>query len=192
MGSIIYGHASQFYNFNCAKIVTIFIKNTTFFKNELSQSAYVASLISIGCSRLLLMGVVRFHRNNIDLSTLHGRLLEGSLIEVHKITCTAITLYGYVEISQNTASSLIHYVKCATQECFTMNVAGNATLFITKNTIGTYFRSEWDDHLSAEKFNYPPCFFQYLKSNTIDANYLIIFNKNVIYIWFPFLSLLLM
>ena len=186
MGTIIFNFASRFPDFNCAEIVTVhvFIKNTTFLANKLSESVHIASLISIACSRLLLMGPVRFHRNNIDLPTLLSNVLENSLIEVHKTT--TITLYGYIEFSQNTIGSLIHYVQCVTEECFTMNVAGNATLFITKNTVGTYFRSEWNDHYSAEKLNYPPCFFQYLKSNTTDTNCLIIFNGNMVSFWFSF------
>ena len=177
-GSIINARASRsrFPKFSCAKIITVSIKNTTFLANKLS-----ASLISIDCSRLLLMGAVRFHRNNINLAALFDpAVLENSLIVAHN---TTITLYGYIEFLQNTVGSLIQY-KCITEECFTMNVAGNATLFIAKNTVGTYFVSEWNDHLSAEKLNYPPCFFQYLKSNTTDTNHLIVFNKNFVTVWF--------
>ena len=170
--------------FNCAEIsiITIFIKNTTFVANKLSGSVSTASLISIGCSRLLLMGAVRFHGNNIIdlLATLNT--WRNSLIEVHKTT--SITLYGYIKFSQNAVGSLIRYVNCVTEECFTMNVAGNTTLFITKNTVGTYFGSEWDDHFFAKKLNYPPCFFQYLKSNATDTNYLIIFDGNMASVWF--------
>ena len=168
IGTIIYNFANRSPNFNCAKIVTIFIKNTTFLSNRLLKLVHITNLISIDCSRLLLMGVVRFHKNNIDI--------EESLIRVYK---TTITLYGYIEFSQNTVSNLIKYVNCITQKCFTINVAGNATVFIAENTVGAYFRSEWYDHLPAEKVNYPPCFFQYLKFNTTDTNYSITFNRNM-------------
>ena len=181
-GTIIYNFArSGFRNFNCDKIVTIFIKNTTFLTNKFSKSTDIESLISFSCSRLLLMGAVRFHRNNIDFVTLLSKMLQNSLIKVYK---TTITLNGYIEFSQNTVGSLIQYDNCVKEECFTMNVTGNTTLFITKNTVGTYFRSELDDHFFAKNLYHPSCFFQYLKSNTTDTNYLITFNKNFVNIWF--------
>ena len=143
-GTIIYNFArSGFPNFNCDKIVTIFIKNTTFLTNKFSKSTCIASLISFSCSRLLLMGAVRFHRNNIDFVTLLSKVLKNSLIKVYK---TTITLYEYIEFSQNTIGSLIQYDNCVKEECFTMNITGNTTLFITKNTVGTYFRSDLNDH----------------------------------------------
>ena len=171
-GTVIHDFASQFLDFNCANIVTVIIKNTTFFANKLSTS-----FISTGCSRLLLMGPVKLHRNNIDLATFI--YFESTLIEVRNST---ITVYGYIEFSQNTVRNLIKYVKGGTQD-FTMNIADNATLNITKNTLGTYFRSELNSHNSFKTLNYPLCFFQYLNSSTTDrrTSYLIIFNKNI---WF--------
>ena len=176
--TIIYDYASIFPDFNCAKIVTIFIKNTTFFANKLSASK--ASLISIGCSRLLLIGPVKFRRNSVASITFL-KIFVSTLIEVRTST---ITIYGYIEFSQNAVGSLIEYVKCAIQECLTMNVADNATLIIANNRIGVYFTPEWNSHYSFKKLNYPLCFFQYLNSSTTDTNYLIIFNKNKVNLWF--------
>ena len=176
----IFGYTDEFPGFYCAQTKTIIIKNTTFFANKLEF------LLSIGCTRLLLMGPVSILKNNPVSLIASG--FTSTLIEMRAST---ITVYGYIEFSQNAVGSLIEYVKCATQECFTMNIADNATLIIANNTIGTYFIAKWDSHYSVEKLNYPPCFFQYLNSSTMDGhtNYTIIFNGNMID-FFVYLSVL--
>ena len=176
----------KIYYINCTQIVTVIIKNTTFNKNNFLRTSFM----TIGCARLLLIGPVKFH-NIIDLTTntssdhIHKffSTISSTTIQVVKST---VIIYGYIEFSQNKVATLITYDQCESQECFTMNVADNATLMIINNSLGTYFISLWDlRYYHTRKVNYPPCFFQYLHSSTTNykighTNYSIIFNRNAV------------
>ena len=168
---------------NCKQTKTIIIKNTTFFEYRLSH----ASLMRVACARLLLIGPVKFY--SITIALVEYSLLMYKLNNAYvpiEMFRSIITVDGYIEFSQNTVGSLIKYAKCETQECFFMNVADNATLMITNNTLITYFYAYavWENQYQAKEMKYPPCFFQYLNSSTTNSkiksmNYSIIFDRNV-------------
>lgn len=115
------------------------------------------------CARLIMIGPVKFH----NITGYHAFGTLAFTYTVIRIVKSTITIHGHIEFSQITAETLILYSFCETQECFTMNVADNATLMIVNNSIGTHFYAEWDlRYYHATKMNYPPCFFQYLNSST--------------------------
>ena len=157
--------------------VAVIIKNTTF-----SAIKHI-NLLLIACTRLLLIGPVKFC--GIGIGTIND--VMQSIIILFRST---ITINGYIEFSYNLIDSLIKYSECVTQDCFTMNVANNATLVITNNALGTYFHVEWNEDYTVTKINYPPCFFQYLDSSTIYTNYSIIFRRNTVHIHGSFLLLI--
>ena len=175
---------SEFPGLNCTQTFTVILKNTTFVANRLLRS----SLIEVFCARLLLIGPVGFYYNTINpvefstwIFTLNEAYVPIKLIE------STITIYGYIEFSQNTVGSLIKYTECDTQECFFMNIADNATLMIFSNTLITYFyaHSVWYSHYHVKEMKYPPCYFQYLNSSTTDSkvrsiDYSITFKRNII------------
>ena len=166
--------SQKFHDLSCNQIVTVIIKNTTFSASKIIYG----SLITVLCARLIMIGPVKFY--NI---TGYHPFISYKAIRIVKST---ITIYDHIEFSQNTITALIMYSECETQECFSMNVADNATLMIANNTLGTYFYAEWDlRYYHAGKMKYPPCFFQYLNSSTTNdknehTSYLIIFNRNAI------------
>ena len=166
-----YTYTGEFPGPNCEQIVNVTINNTTFFANK-PLNLY-SSLLKVRCARLLLNGPVKFISTtyNFDIGSISAS------IDVFKST---VTVYGYIEFSQNVLGSLIKYSGCEIQECFTMNVADNVTLMINKNKLGTYFTAELDSHYY--HVSYPPCYFQYLNSSITNANIncSIIFNGNVI------------
>ena len=152
------------------EVVTAIIKNTTFYMSEILKPP---SSISVRCTRLLLIGPVKFH------SIMSQSIMdEFSVIKMYE---SAITVNGYVEFSLNVVNSLIKY-ECTDEECFIINIANNATLIIYNNTVGMYFVVDWRMPHS-EKLYYLPCFFQYLNSGVTDykaqnINYSILFDKN--------------
>ena len=176
-------HVGEHPDLNCTQTKTVIIKNTTFFACRLLS----ASLMTVTCARLLLIGPVKFC--NIAINLFEYILLMYSLNDAYvpiELFRSIITIEGYIEFSQNTVGSLIKYTECETQECFFMNVAENATLMIVNNTLITYFYAYavWDSQYQAKEMKYLPCFFQYLNSSKIDSkirsmNYSIIFNRNV-------------
>ena len=189
MGLIFtYTHKSP--DFQCIHVVTVIIKNTSFSMNKVDD---FSSLLSVMCAELLLMGPIKFHGIIyksvfiIPIGDIKLRMLA-SIIAMFQST---ITVYIYIEFSQNIITSLIEYNECASQlqqlpNCFVMNVAENATLIITNNIVGAYFNTWWDYRRYLVKDSlYMPCFFQYLSSNTDNnktrfMNYSIIFNRNMI------------
>ena len=175
----------KFYDHNCAQTDIVIIKNTTFYTNKFLRS----SLMTVLCARLILTGPIKFH-NITDLtanpSILHAAYSFTSCTAIRLVKST-ITIYGYIEFSQNILGALIMYSECETQECYTTNVADNASLIIVNNRLGTYFNAKWDiRHYHIKKVNYPPCFFQYLNSSTSTndkighTNYSIIFSRNAV------------
>ena len=171
---IIYD-VGDYSNSYCAQMATIAIQNTTFFGNKFTLTHSMISLFRIRCTRLLLMGSVKFYDTCIPngIKDVKAR----TLISIHS---SIITVNGFIEFSQNRLTSLIEYGKCATPECFTMNVGDSTTLLITNNTIKRYFIAEYVSDYSVEKLSYPPCFFQYLSSSTKNGstNYLILLSLN--------------
>ena len=147
--------------------VAVIIKNTTFSTKHIN-------LLLIACTRLLLIGPVKFCGIGIITDTFN---MQSTII----LFRSTITIYGYIEFSFNIVDSLIKYSECATPDCFTMNVANNASLVITNNALGTYFDVEWNEDYTVTKINYPPCFFQYLDSSTSYTNYSIIFRRNTVH-----------
>ena len=177
-----FGYTSMF---NCKynsqlQLATFIIKNTSFSMIRTPELC----LMSLVHTKLLLIGPIRFigiiiHRS-IDNQN------ELSIIKV--LNCT-ISIYGYVEFSHNTVTSLIEFV-CVTKECFTIRVAKNASLIITDNMLATYFYAEWSNIYSFHTLKYEPCFFQYLIDGQNDyANYSIVFNRNKFNIIEMFLKL---
>ena len=171
---------------DCIQIKTVIIKNTTFFANRLLRT----SLVKVVCARLLLIGPVKL--SNITINPLEFyqwiSTLDDAYVPIVIIKST-LTIYGYIEFSHNVVGSLIKYTECETQECFIMKVADNATLMISHNTLMTYFNSyaDWESPYHDKQIAYPPCFFQYLNSNTvytdnkiISVNCSIVFDRNVV------------
>ena len=150
--------------------VTIIIENTTFFVRK------HLDLLLTQCTRLLLIGPVKF----CGVDKIYKYI--DSMTSIIFLLRSTITIYGYIEFSYNTIDSLIKYSDCATPDCFTMNVANDATLVITNNALGTYFDVEWDEDYTVTKINYPPCFFQYIDSSTSYTNYSITFRRNTVHI----------
>ena len=159
------------------QLVIFIIKNTSF--NTIRTPELYS--MSLKHTKLLLIGPVRFIGMIIHRTIKHA---EGLSI-IKMVNCT-ITIYGYVEFSHNTVTSSIEFV-CVTKECFTINVAKNASLIITDNTLGTYFHAEWPNVHSFHTSMSVPCFFQYLIDDQNDcADYSIVFNRNKIDIFETF------
>ena len=151
------------------QLATFIIKNTSF-NTVRTPKLY---LMSLEHTKLLLIGPVRFNGMIIHRSL--DNLKGLSIIKI--LNCT-ITIYGYVEFSHNAVTSLIEFV-CVTKECFTINVAKNASLIITDNKLATYFHAEWPNVHLFHTSMYAPCFFQYLIDDQNDyVNYSIVFNRN--------------
>ena len=97
---VIYLDAKQgFQDVNCTQTVTVIIKNTTFVAvdNHL-QMSLLKGLISVLCARLLMIGPIKF--NNItDLTVI-------------RIVKSTITIYGYIEFTENIVVTLITYSEC--------------------------------------------------------------------------------
>ena len=101
------------------QLSTIIIRNTSFnaINNLNSCLMYFAHI------KLLLIGPVRFNK-------IRGQSIHRFPI-IAMLNCT-ISIYGYVEFAHNKVTSLIEFW-CVTKECFTINVAKNASLVITDN-----------------------------------------------------------
>ena len=151
------------------QLATFIIKNTSF-NTVRTPELYLMSLVH---TKLLLIGPVRF----IGI-IIHRSIDNAERLYIIKMLNCTITIYGYVEFSHNTVTTLIEFV-CVTKECFTINVAKNASLVITDNTLATYFHAEWPNVHSFHTSKYVPCFFQYLIDDQNDCvNYSIVFNRN--------------
>ena len=106
--------------------VTAIIKNTTFNTSEVS--GYLMSFVA---TKLILIGPVKFHR----ITSRFGWLYTASIIKMQNCT---FSVYGHVEFRYNKLTGLINF-QCTTEDCFTMNIADNASLTIADNKLVTYF-----------------------------------------------------
>ena len=82
---------------------------------------------------------------------------------------STIRVYGQVEFRYNKLNGLIEF-QCITENCFTMNIADNASLTIADNRLIIYFYAEWPDRYPLHKLKYSPCFFQYLSKNIVQLD----------------------
>ena len=169
-----HGCILKYNKFKQPQPVTVIIKNTTFNSGELETY-----LLSFAHTELLLIGPVKFHR--ITTTSAYMFYRNSSIISIIKMWNCSISVYGHVEFLYNKMHSLIGF-QCITEDCFTMNIADNASLIIADNTVGTYFYAHWPDPYLAYELKYWPCFFQYLNENRVHfngpVNYSISFSNN--------------
>ena len=132
-------------------ITTAVIENTTFLASLLPPTPHVY-LTDFSAARLSFIGPVVF-TNNDDQEG------DGCIMAMAN---SIITLYNYIEFSQNNAFGIVMY-RCTVDldDCFIMNIVDSAILNITSNTIQVFFSAEVTPHLFHNPL-YPPCFFQYL------------------------------
>ena len=145
------------------KYVNLIIQNTTF-----SESIFCKSGILTLYNTNLLLGPAIFNR------------IYTGYESVIKLTNSTITVYQYVEFSQNLVDCLISYF-CKQYECFFIHVADDTVINITNNSVTNFFIADWILP-PVYKIYYPPCFFQYCNMKTFDSvknrSNRIIFNHN--------------
>ena len=168
------GYISTYNNTHCSvQPTTVVIKNTSFSTSRIIM--HQLALMKFSHIKLLLIGPVIFHK-------ITKTLKKQNIFIISLLNCT-VSIHGYVEFSHNTLVSLLQF-QCVTEECFSINIADNASLIITNNVLGGYFSSIWLDNHSFHTSQYSPCFFQYLskclgyQGITCHTNYTILFNKN--------------
>ena len=134
----------------------ITITNTKFSE---AHNIYLNSIMLLQDSTLLLSGAVVFHNNNNVRSAI-------------KMMDSIITLYGYIEFSENSAFSIITFACNKIPYCSAIRVLDNTTVVISSNQILTYFIDSTDFFSSAFNYSsedkYIQCLFQYFSSKNLD------------------------